>query len=199
MKYVFFASFALISIVAHPAAAQNFDGPSVGAQAGWVENDLHNPKTDLGVVPINASKDSATIGAFAAYDHEIGKFVIGGELGVDFGTSDSVNASSGTNSFHVNPRRSFDASLRGGFLVDPKTLVYARGGYTNDRVRTIISTGSSIVTASEDRDGWLVGAGVERVIIPHVSARIEYRYADLSEGDGKYDRHQVLTGVAWRF
>lgn len=206
MKYVFFASLALVSIaasagvlVASPAAAQNFNGPSVGAQAGWVETDLRNPKTDLGVAPIDASRDSATMGVFAGYDRELGKFVLGGEIGANWGTSDSVSGSSGANAYRIDPRRSFDASLRGGYLVDPKTLVYVRGGYTNDRVRTMIVTPSSQLVASENKDGWMVGGGVERAIVPHVSARLEYRYADLSDGDGKYDRHQVLSGIVWRF
>lgn len=200
MNYRLFAALALTGLAAtSPAMAQNFNGPSIGAQGGWVQNDLRNPKTDLGVVPIEAKRDSGTLGAFAAYDREFDHFVLGGEVGAQFGTSDRVNGSSGTRRLQIDPRRSFDASLRGGYLVDRKTLVYVRGGYTNDRVRTTIATPSSTIAASENKGGWLAGAGVERVIVPHISARVEYRYADLSGGDGKYDRHQMLTGIAWRF
>jgi outer membrane immunogenic protein len=45
----------------------------------------------------------------------------------------------------------------------------------------------------------LVGGGVEQAITDNISARIEYRYSDLSDGDGKFDRHQALVGVAYRF
>ncbi|MFZ5748755.1 MAG: outer membrane protein [Pseudomonadota bacterium] len=199
MKYVAFASFALALVISAPAAAQNFNGPSVGAQVGWSHDDIRGPKTDLGTLPVQARKDSATVGGFAAYDKEIGRFVIGGELGFMLGASDTATASGGGATYSIDPRRSFDASLRGGYLINPKTLVYGRAGYTNERFRTTVNTGATSVIHSQDRDGWTLGAGVERVIIPHVSARVEYRYADLSDGTGKWDRHQVLTGIAYRF
>jgi outer membrane immunogenic protein len=83
--------------------------------------------------------------------------------------------------------------------VTDNTLIYARGGYTNARVRTSLDDGAAIPMASSHRDGWLVGGGVEHAITDNVSARAEYRYADLSEGDGRFDRHQALVGVAYRF
>jgi len=51
---------------------------------------------------------------------------------------------------------------------------------------------------SENRDGWLVGGGLERRFTDRISARIEYRYLDLSDGDGRFERHQLLTGITWR-
>ena len=201
MKTVSFSLLALLATlpltgVAH---AQNFDGPSVGFQAGWVENKVRNTETDLGSIAIDKTKDSAVIGGFVGYDKEIGNFVIGGEAGLSFGTSDTLSSGGGSNQVLLNPKRSFDLSARAGYLVTPKTLVYGRGGYANERlnVTTIPSTGTE--GESEDRDGWLVGGGVERKVTDKLSARVEYRYSDLSEGDGLYDRHQVLTGVTFRF
>lgn len=195
-------SFALIVPAlgfAGAAQAQSFDGPSIGAQAGWVKTDIRNPVNDLGITPIDANRDSATLGIYAAYDKTFGKVVIGSELGLDFGTSDTISGGTGGNRVSIDPKRSFNVSGRAGYLVTPLTLVYARGGYTNDRINTTLTTAASTRIASEDREGWLVGGGVERMITDHVSARVEYRYADLSDGDGKYDRHQVLTGIAFRF
>jgi outer membrane immunogenic protein len=37
--------------------------------------------------------------------------------------------------YSVDPKYSFDVTERAGYLVDPKTLLYVRGGYTNARVR----------------------------------------------------------------
>jgi outer membrane immunogenic protein len=45
----------------------------------------------------------------------------------------------------------------------------------------------------------MLGAGVERAVTKNITGRIEYRYTDLSEGEGKWDRHQVLAGVAYHF
>ncbi|WP_421855315.1 outer membrane protein [Novosphingobium sp.] len=62
-----------------------------------------------------------------------------------------------------------------------------------------MTTGANAAQAAENRDGLLVGAGIERAILPHLSARLEYRYSDFSKGDGKFDRHQTLLGIAYRF
>jgi outer membrane immunogenic protein len=194
------ASFPLVALIASAALsgaaqAQNFDGPFVGAQAGWVQNKVENPTTGLGTAPIDQSKDSVFLGGYAGYDKKFGKIVLGTELGLGIGTSDTVR--SGTIS--VDPKRSFDWTARAGYLVTPETLVYARGGYANERVRTALTTAAGPQADSEDRDGWLLGGGVERKLTSNLSARLEYRYADLSDGDGTYDRHQVLTGITFRF
>lgn len=42
-------------------------------------------------------------------------------------------------------------------------------------------------------------AGIERRILKKISARLEYRYSDLSEGDGTFDRRRMLAGIAYRF
>lgn len=201
MKTVSIALCALVSTLSMTgvAHAQSFDGPSVGAQAGWVENKVRNPQTDLGVVAADSSKDSAVLGGYIAYDKEFGKFVLGGEIGANFGTSDAVSSGTGANRVTLDPERSFDFTARAGYLVTPSTLVYGRAGYTNDRVSTTVVSPTGTLNASENRDGWLVGGGVERMVTDHISARVEYRYADLSDGDGKYDRHQVLTGITYRF
>lgn len=191
-----FASAVSLSGAAH---AQTFDGPSVGVQGGWAQNKLLNPETEIGVRPIDASRDTATFGGFVGYDKTIGKFVLGAEAGLSVGTSDAVVGGPATSRVSVDPKWSFDLTARAGYLVTPKTLVYARGGYVNNRIRSSVLAQSVTTVASENRDGWLVGAGVEHEIVPNVSARIEYRYSDLSEGDGKFDRHQSLFGVTYRF
>ncbi len=201
MKIVATSLFAVLSAasIAGAAQAQSFDGPSIGVQAGWVQNDVRNPKTNLGRAGIDASKDSPSIGILTGYDKQIGKIVVGGQAELNFGTKDAVKGVSGTNRVTIDPKRSVDVTVRAGYTVTPETLVYARAGYTNERVQTTRTSATGSVTGSEDRDGWLVGAGVERKLTQHVSARLEYRYADLSDGSGKYDRHQVLTGVAYHF
>jgi len=200
MKYVLMTSFALfLTTVAQPAAAQNFTGPSVGGQVGWSDNQLRGPAQNGAALPVHASQDSPTLGVYAGYDREFGRIVVGGELGVSFGTDDAINAANGIARYRIDPRRSFDVSARAGYLITPKTLVYARGGYVNEQVRTTLTPPAGSVSRSDDRNGWLAGGGLERVLLPHLSVRAEYRYVDLSDGFGKWDRHQVLTGITWRF
>ena len=125
--------------------------------------------------------------------------VIGVEGGLDFASDDDLHSLASGNSFTIDPKRSFDLTARAGYLTDPSTLVYARGGYTNARTENSLVTAAGTATAYDNRDGWLLGGGVERQFMSNASARLEYRYSDLSEGDGNFDRHRVLAGVSYRF
>ena len=197
---VVFATAFVAPLASAAATAAPFDGPYVGAQVGWQSEKMRDVKSNFGVVPVDQNQNSVTGGLFAGYDKTInGRFVVGGEAGLDFASDAQVQSNVAGTNYSVDPKYSFDVSGRAGYLVNPQTLVYARGGYTNARVRTTITNAASIQSASKNEDGWLVGAGVERMVAQNVSARLEYRYSKLSEGDGKDYRHRVLAGLSYRF
>jgi outer membrane immunogenic protein len=182
------------------AHAADFDGPYVGAQVGWQSEKMKFPETSFGPVPIDDKKQSVTTGIYAGFDKRINeKLVVGAEAGLDFATDDEVQVSDAGTNYSIDPKYSIDLTARAGFLVNPQTLVYARGGYTNARVRTTITDPLGTQSASSSQDGWLAGAGVERKISDNASARIEYRYSKLSEGDGEDKRNRLLAGVSYRF
>lgn len=194
-----FAAVAALSIAgaAHAQSSSTpFDGPSVGIQGGWEQTDVRNPTTDLGVAPIQRNHSTGVAGGFVGYDKQVApKIVIGGQAELNL----PIDAAFDRNGVQIDPKRSIDLSVRAGYLVTPATLVYVRGGYANERVGTSIAANGVTLSRSEDRDGWLVGGGVERMLTDKISTRLEYRYSDFSNGDGKFDRHQVLLGVAYRF
>ncbi|MBB3955581.1 outer membrane protein [Novosphingobium sediminicola] len=196
MKSVIYTAVAAVALaaVAAPAAAnaQSFTGPFVGVQGGWEENDVRNPGTALGVTPLAQTSDTGTLGVFMGYDHEVyPRIVVGAQAEVNF----PISSRFGNGLAAISPKRSVDLSLRAGYLVTPKTLAYVRGGYSN----TLVGANIGNLHSSDDRDGWLLGGGVERKLTDKVSARLEYRYTDFSEGNGKFDRHQIMAGVAYRF
>lgn len=182
------AALVALSAAAVPASAQEFQGPYVGAQAGWNHD-----------IAINDKKDAFIAGVFAGYDHEVApNIVLGVEGGFSLGASDRIGPS-GTNAATIDPNYSFDLSARAGYVVGEKNLVYVRGGYANSRA-DVSRTIANVTTSDEQTfDGWFVGGGVERKLIDNVSARLEYRYSDLGSENAKYQRHQVLAGVAYRF
>jgi outer membrane immunogenic protein len=182
------------------ASAQDFNGPSVGVQAGWNSTDVRLPEGINEVPGVDQSTDAFVGGAFLAYDYEVmPRVVIGAQAEFNLAASDDFGAVGEAAALRLDPRYSFDLTARAGYLVTPETLIYLRGGYSNARVRTTILTDSKETSSSDNRDGWMVGGGVERMITDHVSARLEYRYADLGEGPDKFERHQVLVGAASRF
>lgn len=191
-------AFASLSTAAN--AAEPFNGPFVGVQAGWEQTDVGTASTPLGSTSINNSNDTVTGGVFAGYDYKLTpKVVAGVEAGINLSDSDDLVSSNGGRTASIDAERSIDLSARLGYLVTDNTLVYARGGYSNVRAETTLTNAAGTLRDRSNLDGWLVGAGIERAISQNISTRLEYRYSDLSEGDGKFDRHQLLMGVAYRF
>ncbi|MDE8650626.1 outer membrane protein [Novosphingobium album (ex Liu et al. 2023)] len=186
-------------VAAVPAHAEPFNGPFVGVQAGWNQNDIGALDGDLGVVGVDRKKDSVVGGIFAGYDHKIGaSFVIGAEAGFNMGIDDKMTRRGAVDTI-VNPLHAFDVSARAGYLVNDKSLIYVRGGYDNMRARTTVIGPNATLSSKDSYDGWMVGGGFERALGEKVSTRLEYRYSDLGSDAGKFDRHQVLLGVAYRF
>lgn len=194
------AAAALLAGLAVPAAAEPFNGPYVGVQAGWSQNDVGRPSTPLGDISVNRSSDNLSGGIYAGYDARVSpNFVVGAEAGLELGVDDSFQRDLGADRVTIDPKRSFDLTARAGYLAGDDTLIYARGGYANARVATSIEDVAGVRRASANRDGWLVGGGIEQALGDNVSARVEYRYSDLGEGNGKFDRHQALVGLSYRF
>lgn len=196
------ATFAAVLALSFAAAASAapFDGPYVGAQVGWQSEKMRDVKSSLGISPVDDKVNSVTGGVFAGYDKTVNeRFVVGAEAGLDFASDNEVQSNVAGSNYSVDPKYSFDVTARAGYLVNPQTLLYVRGGYTNARVRTTITNAAGIQSARNNRDGWLAGAGVERQVAQNVSARLEYRYSKLSEGDGKDQRSRVLAGLSYRF
>lgn len=191
---------ALAAGIAAPAAAQTFDGPYVGAQAGWSHSKLGSVDTDLGTAVIDDKRDAATAGIFFGYNIQpTTGVVLSAEGAVNFGFDDGLARSQKDRSAAINPEYGFDLGVRAGYLVTDKTLVYARGGYENVRTAVRILDLEGPRRGKDNLDGWSVGGGVERFVTDRVSARIEYRYSDLGSGGTKWDRHQLLAGIAWHF
>ena len=241
MKYYLFP-LLLTGVAALPGVAQAqetspFTGPRAEALIGYdtlrsgSDVDVNTP--DDGLFDNNGpdqSIDGLAYGFGLGYDFDLGPAVIGveGEFMDSTGKEDAdefVNAPFG---YRVKVSRDLYVGARAGYQVAPKTLIYAKGGYTNTRVRAAFvdnlpddgadfnfDTGQTI-------DGYRVGAGVEQLIGGPVLGigssgyvKLEYRYSNysnLSFGDQIFadnfanddinidlDRHQVIAGVGFRF
>lgn len=202
MKLAFLPLLALGASIAAaaPATAQTFSGPYAGVQLGWSHTEVGSPNTDAGRADIDRSKDAFVGGVFAGYNYRASDhIVLSAEAGFNLAASDSVRRAGNGTAASIDPDYAFDLGVRAGYLVNDKTLVYARGGYENLRASVRLVNGTSVTRDHDTFDGWSVGGGVERALTDRISARAEYRYSDLGSGNGKFDRHQALLGVAYHF
>lgn len=194
------ASLTTLAALPTPAMAATFDGPYVGINAGWNRTEVDEQVQPALPVDAEAGRDAGVVGIHAGYNFRAAdRVVLGVEGGVSVPLDDSQQVVSSGSPLTLDARYSFDLGARAGYLVTPKTLLYVRGGYAGERVRTTLSTEAGYLRNAETLDAWTVGGGVEHEVVTDVTARIEYRYADFGTDGGTYDRHQALVGVSYHF
>lgn len=192
MKKIIIAALTA-SAFAAPALAQDaapFTGFHVEGLAGY-----DNLKGNGG------GRDGVAYGVGAGYDFQMG----GAVLGIEGEVMDSSAKGCETDFVALNDRicanakRDLYAGARVGVAVAPSTLLYAKAGYTNARVRvnyTDATTPANNFSAADNLDGIRVGAGVEQKLGTNLFAKAEYRYSNYEAG---IERHQVLGGIGIRF
>ncbi len=115
---------------------------------------------------------------------------------------------------YSNDRRALSSVTgRVGFAWGP-ALLYAKGGYAySDNRETLTFGGLPIAFAFSNnrRDGYTVGAGLEYMFAPNVSAKLEYQYYDFGRsafiapvafvpfGAFRVDEHTLKAGINYRF
>ncbi len=153
-----------------------------------------------------------TYGVALGYDVQLGGAVVGieAELADSTGKLTGHDIDIAGDSLRLDAGRDIYVGGRVGFAVGPQTLLYAKGGYTNFRVRTRYddSTGT-VFDDGVTLDGWRAGVGIEQkfsLLGPGGFVKAEYRYSnytnlDLANVDANIDvdRHQVVAGIGIRF
>lgn len=179
---------------AAPALAQDaapFAGLKVEGLAGYESADVEG-----------SNSDGIAYGFGVGYDVQAGTTVFGIEAeamdstvdecigGVNF-PGDQLCAESG---------RDLYVGGRAGMVVGANTLLYAKAGYTNNRLRVDYEDGTAGTVADfslrESLDGVRVGGGVEFALGTNAFAKAEYRYSNYEQG---YEKHQGLVGFGVRF
>lgn len=184
---------------ATPAFAQAdkaFDGPWIGATAGY-DNFSGDAEAE------SSTEDGIVYGVALGYDVNLNGFVLGVEAEL---TGSSIEASAvdlieDGDTFTLDAGRDLYAGVRVGRMIGEKAMIYAKGGYTNQRFSTTYTLDDEIEEASGNSDGWRLGAGVEFDFgMPF--ARIEYRYSEygtFSDTELETSRHQAMVTAGLRF
>lgn len=223
MKKILYTLAAGTAIAATPAMAQDvgpvgpFEGFHVEALGGYDITQAGSSVDDDSSIDNDQSIDGFTYGVGAGYDFKIGdRFVVGPEAEVTWSTAKTEFNDGDWEGFgigNVKANRDLYVGARAGYIVGPKTMIYAKGGYTNAKFDVRNGDGSSTYGRDIDADGWRIGAGVEQAVTHNVFAKLEYRYSNYEKGEVDYtadipdssrfdldlDRHQIMAGVGVRF
>ena len=173
-----------------PDAPSGYTGFRVEGLAGW----------DRLKVPGDRA-DGVLYGAGVGYDRQMGGMV----LGVEGEASGSTASECATGVSVAGDRlcgklgRDLYVGGRVGAVVGGRTLLYAKAGYTNARLRLTYTDGATGVNnfnIGGNKDGWRVGGGVEQSVGTNAFIKAEYRYSTYSDN---FDKHQVVAGFGFRF
>jgi outer membrane immunogenic protein len=188
--------------LATPALAQDkdpsFTGPRAEAIAGW-DRVADGQSGSHG-------QDGVVYGGAAGYDFQLGHVVLGfeGEATGSTNKDTTTDLVVAGDRFRVSAGRDLYAGGRIGFVAGSRTLIYAKGGYTNARINTTYVNAGTTVRDNANLDGWRAGAGAEYMISNNIYLKGEYRYSNYNHLHGSnasldLDRHQVVGGVGIRF
>lgn len=211
---------ASIAALATPAVAQDkapFSGLRIGAEAGYdmlrsgSTEDVDNTRD------LKQNIDGVNYAAVLGYDAAVGeKLRIGAEASFGDSTAAWDNNNSQPNVFNlgrVEAQRDIYVGGRVGVVTSPDLMLYAKGGYTNQRFGIDGTNGTVSTTQRLDLDGWRAGVGAEYALSNNMYAGLEYRYSNYSRGELDFngttpdssrfdidtDRHQVVASVGVRF
>lgn len=209
------ASASAFAQEATPAA--NFEGPRIEALVGY---DNHRSGSEVDIDDsrdLKQSIDGVSYGVGIGYDFAAGdQMTIGAEAEITESSAGWDNNNDQINVFNlgrVNAGRDIYVGGRIGYAVSPTTLLYAKAGYTNARYNFQGSDGTTDLSQRLDTDGYRVGAGVEHKLGTNAFVKLEYRYSNYGEGEIDFngetpdssrfdidtDRHQIMTGLGYRF
>lgn len=198
---------------APPAAAPSWTGFYLGAQGGAAWGRFAQTNQVSGVSLGYFDQSGALAGGTTGYNWQQGNFVAG--LEGDLAWSNLIGQQvCGPARDHActTEMRAF-GTLRGrlGVLVMPSTLIYAAGGLAYADIRATRDSGA---TVGEDwRAGWTVGGGVETMVAPQLSLKLEYLYSTFPGTATTYtiiatstpvtaverDVHMARAGLNWHF
>lgn len=192
MRSFFITAAAGAALLATPAFAQgadpqDFSGFRLEALGGY---DHVSGDGDDG-------KGGFAWGAAGGYDAALGRV----RLGIEGEVTDSTIRQRDVG-VRSDIGRDLYLGARLGYVLSPRAMIYAKAGYTNARVTSRVTTGTTTVKDSTNLDGFRAGAGVEVAISPRFYVKGEYRYSHYGDQNGldiDADRHQLMAGVGVRF
>lgn len=180
-----------------PAPVFTWTGFYMGVEGGGDFRNYHDNWTGRGL-----NKDGGLVGGVLGYNWQMGNFVVGLEgdaaallSGNQAWTYDRFG--NGVQVYNNTLNGDYAAAIRGrvGITAFDRALLYVAGGVAFGDVKYNYyspAIGGPGISATQDRVGWTIGAGVDYAMTPNWIMRVEYRYVDLGNGDN-YTYNNAFT------
>ena len=189
---------ALLLLSTLAFADNEFSGPYIGIQAGWVNgrdggSEFTPPNPTPNGENLISKPSGALYGLTAGYnwlfDNDV---LLGIELGVEKRNANDSRAAyaDGIPVPNYPYRTELETSVSvmpklGHLIANGTTLLFVTAGYELADIKRTYTNNDwnhgAFDSASNWQGGWAGGLGVERVIKENLTAKIEYRYADLGK------------------
>lgn len=176
-----------------PAAAHDYSrwgGLYIGGSIGGAWSDIDVSNAGPGVhyyIPgdVYSFDNSGWLaGGHIGYNHQVGRWVFGVEAAFSGGDLDESLVAPGvfsTNTYRTDLEWLFTGTGRVGYTWD-NLMAYVKAGYATGKITTFASevpffnhSGES----NERHNGWVVGAGLEYLLLKNFVVGVEYNYMDL--------------------
>ena len=191
------ASLATLAMLSGTAASAQtaFTGPHVGASATAVDHHFIIEETELpsgAARRFNVTQWGLGGQAFAGYDLAIApRVILGVEGAFDFGGRTAIER----NDFYamgIDPRHGFSATARVGFVVTPRLMLYAGGGYGGHDYRVINTVPAVGEGDLPQTRSFVLRGGGELMLTRRVALRAEFEHLDGT-------RNSFILGIPIRF
>ncbi len=201
IKYAFAAA---VVLAATPAIAADFNGPRIEGRGSY-------DRVSLVVLEDGTTlrDDGLGYGIEAGYDAPISaELTLGAYAGIESATTKACVINS-TERYCLGLGRNVTGGARIGFAVSPSMLVFAKGGYSNGRLKADYrntAVPANNVSEGANRDGFHIGFGIEANVGNSAYVKAEYvrtNYKDVSSLEDevilKAHRDQGVIGFGVRF
>jgi outer membrane immunogenic protein len=185
------------------APASDWSGFYVGIHGGYSWTDTGWEFRDIGwanLAPgdrVDFEHHGGVFGAHVGVNHQIGSWVIGGELSYSGLDSDENKKSQFFlgEDFEAGIDSLFLATGKIGYAYD-KWLAYVKGGYANARVDVFYDDNivpDFIADGNRRVSGWTVGGGLAVMLSPNILVGVQYDFVDL--GDEEFSERIVNSAT----
>lgn len=187
-----------------------YGGIQVGHEVLTTDNSgARTRPTPAFVLDATRAGQGFTGGLFVGYGATFGDFYLGGEIDVDYATTNwNIERDPNGRIYSVEKRGSVGGSLRAGYVLNDAVLMYFRGGVVGTRFENEYSDRGPAVTPSKTLAGLRLGGGIEFAATEDTRLRLDYThtiYPDytVSYGTGtdRFDSSENLfrMGVVFDF